>query len=90
MKSRRVQDIDRKVAEFGNAAADMTGDKAQTAVFRRYTFSLTEDVSDDIDELAIVTKRISRSDVIKAGIEAFKQLSKEQQIELLQQIKQVS
>ena len=86
MKSRRdgKKNLDKRVEEFGKGA-----DKLQSqAVFKRYNFSLTEDVSERIDEITMITKRINRSDVVKAGIEALYRLPKDEQIELLTQVKQ--
>ena len=86
MKSRRTKNIEAKVEQFAKGA-----DKSSTesgAVFRRYTFSLTEDVSEKIDDYTILAKRVSRSDVVKAGLKAFDKLPKTEQVKLLEQVKQ--
>lgn len=55
------------------------------AKFKRYNFSLTELVSQDIDEISLYPRdfKCSRSDVIKAAIASFKSLPKSEQIQLL-------
>ena len=54
--------------------------------FKRYNFSLTQAVSNDIDNISLIPRnfRCNRSDVIKAAITSFKKLSEKQKIELLQ------
>ncbi|HHQ4590646.1 TPA: hypothetical protein ACSP19_004114, partial [Aeromonas veronii] len=54
----------------------MTLPKKSNAVFKRCNFSLTQEVSDDIDELSMLprTFKINRSEVVKAGIEALKMM----------------
>lgn len=87
MKSRRkVKDIDSKVESFGKNADNLNQQESK-AVFKRYTFSLTEFVSDEIDDLTLIAKRVSRSDVVKAGIQALKKLPKNEQVKLVAQLK---
>lgn len=85
MKSRRVKNINERVEAFAKGA-DVASSESR-AVFRRYTFSLTEDVSDKIDDMTILAKRVTRSDVIKAGLKAFDNLKKSEQIALLAEVK---
>ncbi|MDH5217109.1 MAG: hypothetical protein OEX19_05415 [Gammaproteobacteria bacterium] len=63
--------------------------KKRERVYERYTFSLTPDVNADIDSLSLFPRdfRTNRSDVIKAGIEALKLMSKQEVISLLKQVK---
>jgi predicted transcriptional regulator len=71
--------IDRAVAieTFGNQA-DLVLVKPSQAVFKRYNFSLTKTVSADINTLSDkCIGRISRSDIVKAGIEALKEMHEE-------------
>ena len=58
-------------------------------VYERYTFSLTPEVSADIDELTLASRefRVSRSEVVKAGVEALKGLSREQLAKVLRKVK---
>jgi hypothetical protein len=58
-------------------------------VYERYTFSLTPEVSDEIDELTLGWGefRVNRSEVVKAGVEALKRLSREQRAEVLRKVK---
>lgn len=58
-------------------------------VYQRYTFSLTKEVSDDIDKLTLAPRdfRINRSQVVKAGIEVLKGLSETQLVKALKQVK---
>lgn len=86
MKSRRTKNIDARVEAFAKGA-DASNSESR-AVFRRYTFSLTEDVSDKIDEFTILAKRVTRSDVIKAGLKAFENLNRAEQVEIITQVKQ--
>lgn len=62
--------------------------KVNKATFKRFNFSLTEDVSKDIDLISLLPRdfRCSRSDVIKAAILSFKKLSPDQQIHLLKSV----
>ncbi len=57
--------------------------------FERYTFSLTPDVSNEIDRISLIPRdfRASRSDVIKAAISAFSALPLEEQIKSLRQVR---
>ena len=56
--------------------------------YRRYTFSLTKAISDDIDRLTFAPNdfRINRSQIVKAGIQALKRLPKKELIDLLKQV----
>nr|WP_181715403.1 hypothetical protein [Acinetobacter lwoffii] len=54
--------------------------KSHKTTYRRLTFSLTEDVDRDIDELLINCRvaRANRSIILKAAIEELKRLSKDE------------
>lgn len=61
-------------------------------VFERYTFSLTRSTSNEIDRLSLVPRgfRASRSDIVKAGIEALSQLSEAELIALVMKVKHLT
>lgn len=56
--------------------------------YKRYNFSLTEDVSKNIDRLSLLSRnfRSNRSDVIKASIKAFMELSETEQLKYLKSV----
>lgn len=66
----------------------MTLPKKTNAVFKRCNFSLTQEVSDDIDELSMLprTFKINRSEVVKAGIEALKMMPEAELIIFLKSV----
>jgi hypothetical protein len=70
------------------AQLDVNHAAASKAVFKRFNFSLTQQVSDDIDELSLVPRkfRANRSDVIKAGVVALQRMPEEKLIELLAEV----
>lgn len=87
-----------KVEAFKAGVSDTTvrpfkgGDKTKVKkkrVFERYTFSLTPDLSDDIDKLSFMPRdfRSNRSDVIKAAISLLNSLPKQEIIEYLKKVK---
>lgn len=59
------------------------------AKFERCMFSLTAEVSAEIERLSLVPRefRASRSDVVKAAVAAFTELSEAEQIKWLMQVK---
>ena len=61
--------------------------KQQT--YQRYTFSLTKEVSDDIDQLTLIPRafRVNRSQVVKAGIEILKSLPEARLVKVLKKVK---
>ncbi len=59
-------------------------------IFERYTFSLTKKVSDDIDDLCLTTKKINRSDVIKAGVIALQRMAKDERKRVMDQMKSIT
>lgn len=64
-------------------------DEKTSRIFERYTFSLTRSTSDEIERLSLTPRniRVSRSDIVKAGIEALSRLSEEELIAILMQVK---
>ena len=58
------------------------------AKFKRFNFSLTNLVSKDIDEISLLPRdfKCSRSDVLKAAIFSFKELSEKEQVENLRKV----
>jgi len=56
--------------------------------FKRVNFSLTEQVSKDIDNISFLPKdfKCSRSDVVKAAILSFKNRSEEEKIAVLREV----
>lgn len=74
--------------------APISGAEAPTpnpskATFKRLTFSLSDDVDACIDRLSLTPRdfRCNRSDVIRAALRAFDNLSEADQIEMLRAIK---
>ena len=58
--------------------------------FERYTFSLTPEVSSDIDALTLVPSefRVNRSEVVKAGIELLKSFPDNELVKALRKVKE--
>lgn len=58
------------------------------AKFKRVNFSLTEQISKDIDSISFLPKdfKCSRSDVVKAAVLSFKNLSEEEKIIILREV----
>jgi hypothetical protein len=63
--------------------------KKSQALFVRTTFSLSKKVNKDIDKLSVLPKhfRVSRSDVVRAGILALSQLEQPELLALLEKAK---
>ncbi|EPI5388435.1 TPA: hypothetical protein ACGBH7_000944 [Pseudomonas aeruginosa] len=59
------------------------------AVFKRVTFSLTDQISEEIDRLSLIPRgfRASRSDVVRAGVAALAAMSEEQLVALLDKVR---
>jgi len=68
---------------------EKTGTVKRERVYERYSFSLTPDVSKDIDDLSYLPSdfRSSRSDVVKAGISLLKSMDKKDAINELKKVK---
>jgi len=68
---------------------EKTGATRRERVYERYTFSLTPDISKDIDEISYLPSdfRVNRSDVIKAAILLLKNKDKKIIIEQLRFVK---
>ncbi len=67
----------------------MNKPKESNAVFKRCNFSLTQEVSDEIDMISFLPKtfKINRSEVVKAGIEALKMMPEADLIAFLKSTK---
>lgn len=89
-KRDRSAAIDAKIERFA-AGADAIAAPVQEskAVFKRTTFSLTENLNKKIDELALMprTFRSSRSEVVKAAVLSLAELSEEEIVEILKRYK---
>lgn len=66
-----------------------TGAVKRERVYERYTFSLTSDVSKDIDQISYLPSdfRVNRSDVLKAAILLLKSMDKKEIISQLKKVK---
>ncbi len=82
------EETERKAQAFIKPSVDASKPR-KVRGYERYTFSLTPEVSADIDELTLASRefRVSRSEVVKAGVEALKGLSREQLVEVLRKVK---
>ena len=82
--------IDAKIERFA-AGADAIAAPIQEskAVFKRTTFSLTENLNKKIDELVFMprTFRSSRSEVVKAAVLSLAELSEEEIVDILKRYK---
>lgn len=90
VKKRTRKDIEQEIEKFGLEAEHLPQKPENKRVYKTITFSLTEEISREIDMLALVprTFRASRSDVVKAGIAALKRMKEEEYLALLNEIKQ--
>ncbi len=82
------EETERKAQTF-IGGGKQTSKPRRMRVYERYTFSLTPEVSRDIDKLTLASRefRVSRSEVVKAGVEALKGFSREQLAEVLRKVK---
>jgi hypothetical protein len=62
---------------------------SSNANFKRYTFSLTKEISENIDSLTLrsKTRRVSRSDIIKIGILSLNRLNNKEIDKYITQLK---
>ncbi|OKS22353.1 hypothetical protein [Pseudomonas aeruginosa] len=77
------------VSAFINGASLKANAPVQSAaVFKRVTFSLTEQISEEIDRLSLVPRgfRATRSDVVRAGVAALSAMTEEQVVALLEKV----
>ena len=80
---------------IGNATANTQPAKktksgnGRTKTHKSYMFSLSEPVSNDIDKISLKPRdfKVSRSEVVKAGVEILKSLSKDELMEILRRVK---
>ena len=74
---------------FIHSAKLKSNEPAQSkAVFKRVTFSLTDQISEEIDRLSLIPRgfRATRSDVVRAGVAALSAMSEEQVVALLEAV----
>ena len=89
-KRERNTDIDTKIERFAAGADTPTEPVLESkAVFKRTTFSLTENLNKKIDELVLIprTFRTSRSVVVKAAVLSLAELTEEEIVEILKRYK---
>ena len=71
---------DQKIEDFINGSAKRIKNlECSQQVYRRFTFSLTEEVSKEIDDLLISSRvaKANRSVILKAALHQLQKLSKE-------------
>ncbi len=85
-KRRNQQEKDLSKIQIGTS---FKSKNISNAKFKRYTFSLTAEVSENIDILTLrsKTRRISRSDIIKLGLNSLNKLSEKEFNEIVAQLK---
>ena len=89
-KRDRSAAIDAKIERFAAGAEAIAAPIQESkAVFKRTTFSLTENLNKKIDELVLMprTFRSSRSEVVKAAVLFLADLSEEEIVEILKRYK---
>ncbi len=85
--------VEEVAKDFINGAQQRTkahsAGSTSTRIFERYTFSLTRSTSEEIDRLSMIPRSLkaSRSDIVKAGIEALGRLSEEELVAILKKVK---
>lgn len=90
-KGERTEVEERAEAFIAGTAARVSEHRARRPRnFQRYTFSLTPDVSEEMDKLSLVprTFRASRSDVVKAGVLALQRMPEADLLTLLAEVTQ--
>lgn len=93
IKSRKKSSDQDEVIKQAARAADEIADRPYGKEKRkepkaiRCNFSLTEEVSERIDDLTGIKGRVSRSDIVKAALIVFEGLSKSDQLEAINKIK---
>ncbi len=85
-KRRNQQEKDLSKIQIGTS---FKSKNTSNANFKRYTFSLTTEISDNIDSLTLrsKTQRISRSDIIKIGIISLNELNDKEFEKTITQLK---
>ncbi len=94
LKKGERPDIEKEAASFIKGATERVAQhtppkNTRQKKFERYTFSLTPEVSKDIDTLALVPRefKVNRSEVVKAGIELLKSLPDDELVKALRKVK---
>lgn len=74
---------------ISGAPLKSNGPTQSAAVFKRVTFSLTDQISEEIDRLSLVPRgfRATRSDVVRAGVAALSAMTEEQVVALLDKVR---
>jgi len=79
-----------QIKAFASGAATnyAVGAKPSVAVFKRTTFSLTDEMNAEIDQLVLAprTFKVCRSDVVRAGVRALQRMDADQVIALLAEV----
>jgi hypothetical protein len=86
---RKDADLDALKALEKGASLTINTPKESSAAFKRCNFSLTEAISSDIDKLSLLprTFKFSRSEVVRAGIEALNQMKESDLIAFFEKLK---
>lgn len=87
-------DIEKEAESFIKGASERVAQhtppkSTRQKKFERYTFSLTPEVSKDIDALTLIPRefKVNRSEIVKAGIEILKSLPDDELVNTLKKIK---
>ena len=90
-KQKKPRASNEQLQAVGEGAAFHTKEngvvKSNKVVFKRYNFSLTEKVSENIDELCLSAKKINRSDIVKAGILLLQEMNASERRKFLEKLK---
>lgn len=84
--------LDQKALEFIGGAALITPpppkkSRVRPVIYRRTSFSLTDEINQQIDELSLLSRafRVTRSDVIRAGVMTLRKLDEESLLQVLRE-----
>ena len=89
-------DIEKEAENFIKGATERVAQNSlkntRKKRFERYTFSLTPEISKDIDAFTLAPRefKINRSEVIRAGIGLLKSLPEDELLEALRKVKEVT
>lgn len=89
-------DIEKEAESFIKGATERVAQNSLKNIrrkkFERYTFSLTPEISKDIDAFTLVPRefKINRSEVIRASIGLLKSLPEDELLEVLRKVKEVT
>ena len=92
--AQQSKSADEKIEEFINGSSKRVKNlEASQQVYRRFTFSLTEEVSKEIDDLLVESRvaKANRSIILKAALHQLQKLSPEElQRAVLEEVRQPS